>query len=154
MEPSGKRLLQQMILLERKVGLLYSKFSDQFPGECRFWKTLASEEANHAAMLETLLEYIIESPELSALLLATKEETVSAINDQLEKIITNVGNITSREDALLIALQIEQSAGETHYQETAEMENSSVDFSVFQQLNSADRDHAKRISERIANLAY
>ena len=139
-------LLRKMILLERNVALLYSHFEQLFNYDALFWKQLVLEEINHASLLESQLEYIADSKEFNNNLLGSTEETIAAINDNLEKILQSLqtGKLT-RENALSIALQIEQSAGEVHFQTTSTETISSIPVSIFQSLVDADKNHAERI---------
>lgn len=135
-----------MILLEKNVGALYSQFGELFPADLPLWKQLAHEEDNHASLIDTLKEYILDSGDLLKKLLVSSEETLSAINAKVEKMLDDPKcYATSREDALSIALQLEQSAGEVHFQCAADDEDVSVPLQIFNQLTSADKDHIKRI---------
>jgi rubrerythrin len=146
-------IVRSMILLERKVGLLYSLFEKKYPQDCAFWKQLVVEEVNHAGLLETLLEYIIDSKDIHKILLEVDEDSVLAINDKLENIIATFNDTAfSRENALLVALQIEQSAGEAHFQRVSAATDASVPVSIFQSLVGDDRDHANRINKYIHDL--
>ena len=54
-------------------------------------------------------------------------------------------NPPSRQLALTVALEIEGSAGEFHYQHAMELPADSESTKVFQELNNVDKDHASRI---------
>jgi hypothetical protein len=148
MNPSRIRLLHKMIRLENNVGMLYACFSRLFPDDREFWKMLSIEEGKHASLLWTHLEYILDSPDLSDALLAAKEESIDAINERIERLIIDVKDQPlSREDAFGMALQLEQSAGESHFQNVKDSTERSVALTVFDNLSSADRDHFRKITE-------
>ena len=148
MNPARIRLIHKMILLENNIGLLYACFGEQFPEDRPFWKKLAIEESNHASLLFTHLEYILDSKELSEQLLSAKEETLAAINERVEKLIFDLRTLSlSREDAFGVALQLEQSAGEIHFQNTTDKNGAAVPFFIFESLSSADKDHVRKITE-------
>ena len=153
MESQNRAPLQLMALLERNVGLLYSRFSTTFPEDREFWQSLAFEEERHASLVETHFENMAGSEELSNALAGMDIESIASVNKKVEGLIGAVGRIyLLRIEALTVALQIEQAAGESHYQAAATAGGKAVSISVFRDLNLASKDHAKRIMEYIEKI--
>lgn len=58
--------------------------------------------------------------------------------------------VPTRREAFQIALELEQSAAEAHYQEamaSGGIQDSSGLIGIFRDMNGADKDHSKRIRE-------
>lgn len=153
-------LIRKMIALEKNVGLLYTYFQDKFPEDKEFWKKLAAEEIKHATLIETHADFILDSKEAFSNLFESSEESLERIYSKVTQIIENLDQYTkSREDAFLVALQLEQSAGELHYQnivkETENGDEAPLPLTVFNLLANYDKDHSERILkylEKIHNL--
>jgi hypothetical protein len=127
-------ILRQMTRLERNVGALYARFAALFPQDSAFWAQLALEEERHAVLIETMKEYFMKSRDIMNRLTASGEDTILSVNAKVEKLLENTGaHVGDRHEALVIALQIEQSAGETHFQSAIEAGGGSPSLLVFEQ---------------------
>ena len=142
----ASRVILKLIDMEENVGKLYRIFGSVHPADFEFWMQLANEEDRHATLLRTHREYIAESPVLHDRLLASSVETLFAINSRIEEILLSRSNqVPNREDCFIIAIQIEQSAGEIHFQNTVTTADDDIAFQVLQTLYADDHDHADRI---------
>jgi len=140
-------LLAESVKLELLVADLYCQFTNSFPEDADFWGKLMFEEVNHASIIRSVAEFYKPLGVLPHGLLAPVLQDVRDINDKLGALIEQwQGAGQSREAAFNIALELEQSAGELHFQKfMASQEASSAVAQVFKGLNRDDRDHAERI---------
>ena len=79
------------------------------------------------------------------MLASSLEELRSANSTIVELLEKHQDTPPSREDAFNLALKLEQSAGEIHFQQFMEKSSTSKLDSIFQRLNRDDKDHAIRI---------
>jgi hypothetical protein len=131
------------IELENTLSGLYAYFSNRFPDDFIFWDQLRIEELNHAALLGTIknLSKVNLFPEGLVLEdLDAYERNIRLINGNM-----NEPDIPDRKAAFEFAYQIENSAGELHYQNKTLQEDPDEITRIFITLNGKDRDHAKRI---------
>ncbi|MDP8305254.1 MAG: rubrerythrin family protein [Candidatus Chlorobium antarcticum] len=138
------QLLEASIQLELNLAKLYTLFNDLFEEDEEFWWQLAMEERGHAALLQQ------EKKDPSVVFpenLLTKD--LEALNEANRLIINLVTQFQeqppTRRDAFDMALELELSAGESHYQEFLDSPSESATANIFKQLNQEDRDHAERI---------
>jgi ferritin len=148
MAPTVATLLDESIQLELNLAKLYTLFNDHFPEDEEFWWQLSIEERSHAALLQQEKKQpqpLVFFPEN---LLAKDLEALQANNavivEQVEKFAKSP---CSRGEALNLALKIEMSAGEAHFQEFMESETGSLTADLFKQLASEDQNHARRIRD-------
>ncbi len=146
--PTIAALLDESIQLELNLANLYTLFNDQFEQDEEFWWQLVMEERSHAALLQQEKKQPQPLQFFPANLLSKDLEALKANNAR----ITGEANRfkatpCSREEALNLALQIEMSAGEAHFQEFMESETGSLTADIFKQLASEDQNHARRLRE-------
>lgn len=152
MKEEFNRLIDKAIELELNVAELYIQFHRLFPSDASFWWQLAIEEKNHAALLRTLkemnqvhLEIPTEFYPESAEALDNSSRKISIAREEFEK-------NPDRSLALRTAYEIENSAGEFHYDSLAKSESSSQLARIFRKLNGSDLDHARRIRKYMDGL--
>ena len=146
--PTIAALLDESIQLELNLAKLYTLFNDRFEEDEEFWWQLSMEERSHAALLQQEkkqpqpLQFFPEN------LLSKDLDALKANNARILAEATRfAASPFSREEALSLALHIEMSAGEAHFQEFMESETGSLTADLFKQLASEDQNHAKRIRE-------
>lgn len=150
MDKDINKIIDESIDLEFNISNLYSIFYDLYIEDSDFWWELQMEEKNHASLLRSIKEFFIPYGKIPSGLLVKELNTLKESNNEILRIIDRVKSVTpTREECFDIALQLEDSASETHYQMF--MENNSGDkFSeVIQTLNREDKDHAERITKYI-----
>ncbi|MFC1651148.1 rubrerythrin family protein [Candidatus Latescibacterota bacterium] len=141
-----KHTIDESIQLELNISELYMIFNQAFEEDAYFWCELSEEELNHAELIrkagkiEILPDGIV--PELLHSILQDIIEENKRIVSFIDKYKLNP---PSREDAFKVALEIEDSAIEMHFQEFMESHSDSVLFQLFQKLNADDKDHYIRI---------
>ena len=134
-------LLDEAIRLENNVSDLYKKFFHHHD-DYEFWWKLAMEEKNHASLLRAGKEYYLDCFPREILPEALTE--LKAANRQVEEYL-NSAVIPDRATRFKIALELEDAAGEIHYQRAMEAETGGPMLVLFQKLNNEDKDHAARI---------
>jgi rubrerythrin len=140
--------LTSLIELEENAAELYLLFSSTIQEDYHFWWKLANEEMNHAALLKTSIEFakMDELPHIS-----TEDlEEVKELNKMFDNIIGEFKENPNRQKAFEIALEIESSAGESHYQEFMDTPSDNRVVQILQKLNRDDDDHYNRIKEYYA----
>ena len=133
------------IQLEKDISELYHFFAEIYPEDSEFWNQLVLEENNHAALLEEYRRYV------PRVFIGMSKTILMQTLEDIQKNFQKFRDFPpSPEEALNFSYLIEKNAGEAHYQAQLEKKHLSKEFSVFQVLNFADRDHAKRINEYIS----
>jgi ferritin len=140
------QLIAESITLELSVADLYRIFQKAFPDDSAFWRKLALEEEHHASLIKDGRDFLLFRGEFPTELLAPKVKMLVEVNSKLASLLQEYSkNPPSRESAFNIALNVEQSAGEVHFQRAMENSSTSTIMRVFQILNKGDKDHARRI---------
>lgn len=137
-------LIDEAIELEMNVGKLYSLFGRRCAKDRTFWLQIEIEEYNHAALLRASKEFVAYSKFPLDLIPRHQEQ----IRQSIQKVIESYNRFESNPDrfeAFSIAYELENSAGELHYQQFMESSKQDSITSTFKKLNQADTDHAKRI---------
>ncbi|HCD36107.1 rubrerythrin family protein [Chlorobium phaeovibrioides] len=144
MTASLDQLLDASIQLELNLAKLYTLFNDLFEEDEEFWWQLSMEERGHAALLQQ--EKKDPSVVFPENLLAKDLLALNESNGRITALVTQFRqNPPTRREAFDIALELELSAGESHYQEFLDSPSESATANIFKQLNQEDRDHAERI---------
>ncbi|TCD48722.1 rubrerythrin family protein [Chlorobium sp. N1] len=140
--------LDESIRLELNLARLYTLFHDASEEDEEFWWQLAMEERGHAALLQQEKKQPQPETFFPGNLLAKDLAALEAANRRINALIESFQQQPlPRADRFRTALELELSAGESHYQEFLDSPTESAAASIFKQLNQEDRDHAKRIRE-------
>jgi hypothetical protein len=142
-----EKYIDEAINLELNVAELYTVFCKAFPKDFDFWWKLSEEENNHAALLRSLKRIGPVIGEIPGEIFPHKLEELIAANTSICAIIKKFKKNPSRKEAFNIALEIEKSAGEMHFQTFMKRDSLPEDYDVFQKLNNDDIDHAARIQQ-------
>ena len=139
------KLAEEAMRLEYNVSKLYMIFRDAYPEDAAFWWQLVIEEGNHAALIKSGLDYFMPAGVFPEKMFPAMEELQEA-NKELESLLEKyTADSPSRETAFNVALKMEMSAGEIHFQQVMTKSADSKVLAMFQKLNQDDKDHAKRI---------
>jgi hypothetical protein len=139
-------IIFESIKLELNVSTLYTVFEKAFPDDSAFWAKLALEEQNHAALIKDGRHTLLSEPEFALDLLAPKVKMLEEVNGKLSALLEEYSKTPpSRETAFNVALNLEESAGEVHFQRAMERPDASMILKMFQILNTDDKNHADRI---------
>lgn len=141
-----EKIIDESIKLEQNVAALYTIFSVTFREDSDFWKDLVLEEENHASLIREGRKSFLLRGEFPHELLAPKIEMLITTNNKLASLLKKYSkNPPSRETAFKVAFELENSAGEVHFQQAMEKSPDSQLMAIFQHLNRDDKDHARRI---------
>ena len=144
--------IDESINLELNVSDLYLIFQELFPDDAKFWRDLVWEEKNHAAIFESAKNVLKQLKMFPHNLLHHNLQDLKDTNSTLLSLIKSFKNTPpSREEAFNIALKVEISAGELHFQDFMDEETNSEIVQFFQKLNKNDKDHAMRIRSYMDN---
>ncbi len=144
-----KELLETSIELELLVSDLYSLYNEIFPEDSDFWWDLSFEEKNHASLLESM-RTCLEKGILPEDAIFKNIKTMNDVKSQIRTLISKYKKLTpSYEDAYYEAVKLESSASELHHHLMMTRESDCDIIKIFQSLDDADEDHAKRISDLI-----
>ena len=137
--------ISALIELEQNASRLYLTFSSLIQEDYNFWWRLANEEMNHAALLKTSIEFakLNELPHITT----DDLDEVKKLNKQFDGIIEDFRKNPNRQRSFEIALEIENSAGESHYQEFMDVKSDNKVVQILQQLNKEDDNHYNRIKK-------
>lgn len=139
------QLAEEAMRLEYNVSKLYMIFRDAHPEDKNFWWKLVIEEGNHAALIKSGRDYFMPVGVFPDEMFAAMEE-MRAANRELGSLLEKyTDDPPSRETAFNVALKMEMSAGEIHFQQAMTKSADSKVLAMFQKLNQDDKDHAKRI---------
>ena len=146
MEEDLAPLIKESINLELNVAELYLVFYNLFSDDAAFWWKMTVEEENHAALLRSGKELYLPRNKFPRNLVHGLLQDLIDKNRELNALIEEYGrNPPSREEAFNIALSIENSAYELHFQKFMDKKPSSRMEEIFQQLNQDDKNHAEKI---------
>ncbi len=140
------QLIHESIQLELNVAELYKIFNKLFPEDAYFWWKLSEEETNHAYLIRKVGELDFLTKNIIEEMLPRKLIEIREANQKISSYIDEYKlNPPSREEAFYVALEIEQSVSEMHYQRFMEKESEDIITQTFQKLNNYEKDHFERL---------
>ena len=139
--------LDEASALETIMADLYSSFEKSFVEDAVFWKQLADEELNHAALIQN----VKSDPEVSKWFVHDApddlvKETVKTMEWATSLVIKYSEEKPDRLTAFNTALEVEKTAWELHYQSLMTKKSDKWFVDIVQELNKYDRDHLRRIN--------
>jgi hypothetical protein len=144
MDKSIYVLIDEAIKLELNMSKLYGLFREFNDKDHSFWYKLEVEEKNHAALLKTARDFVSFNRFPEKII----PEDISVLEESNRKVSEAIDTFIlapEREKAFSIAIELEKSAGEIHYQYFMEQEDNDRISEIFRQLNREDKHHAQRI---------
>ena len=145
MENDLIQLANEAIHLEYNVSKLYMIFRDSHPEDEKFWWELVIEESNHAALIKSGMDYFMPEGYFPDEIFPSMDELQETNRELVSLLEKYTNHPPSREIGFNLALKIEMSAAEIHFQNTMTKSTDSDVLKLFQKLNQDDKDHAKRI---------
>jgi CheY-like chemotaxis protein len=143
-----EQFIDEAIQLELNAAKIYLIFSEAIPEDANFWATLAWEEKNHAAALKTGKDVLVPMDQFPGEILPNVIQTLFDTNLWLNSLKEKFSETKpDRETAFAIAIKIESSAGEQHFQRVMESPTDSNVIRIFQELCEDDIHHLSRIRE-------
>lgn len=142
----NSEIIDTSIALELAVADLYLLFYKIYPEDSDFWWKMSIEEKGHAALLRSGRDSFMPLQKFPEELV---NNSLNKLKNSLRLITEKTNEIKEnplpRKEAFYLAVEIEESAGEHHYQEFMADSQDEVINNVFQKLNGADKDHRDRI---------
>ena len=146
MENKLLQLANEAMRLEYNVSKLYMIFRNAYPEDGDFWWKLVIEENNHAGLIKSGIESFLPKDLFPSEILATELNELQEVNRELISFLHKYETFPpTRETAFNLALKIERSAGEIHFQNAMTKDTDSKALKLFQKLNQDDKDHEKKI---------
>ncbi|MBL7129164.1 MAG: rubrerythrin family protein [Ignavibacteria bacterium] len=147
MKDELSQLLDEFIHLEINVAEIYNIFHYTFPEDDDFWWRLHLEESNHAALIKSAKDVFVPVGKFPSEFLSVSLEDLRDSNTELFNIVKKYKDTrVSRDVAFNIALQLENTKGERHYQRFMNKKSDTKLDEIFQRLNNDEKNHALRIS--------
>lgn len=132
--------------LELNVSSLYSVFHQTFPEDANFWWVLVLEEKNHAALFRSGIDSLEQIQKFPHDLLVKNIKILHKENQKLQDLVAQYKLFPpEREEAFNLALKLENTATELHFQKFMTGNGGCLIDNIFRELNEADKDHAQRI---------
>lgn len=151
MQYALEQFIDEAIQLELNAAAIYSIFSETIPEDANFWAMLAWEEKNHAAVLKTGKEILVPQDQFPLEVLPNFVQLLIETNNWLRSLIEEFSKARpDRATAFEIALKIEKSAGEQHFQRVMETPSDSKIINILQELCEDDLHHLRRVREYMA----
>ncbi len=143
-------IVEALINLEICVAGLYRQFSGLFEEDQAFWQRLAAEEEAHAQILRNNRTIILEHLRLPASRLKGLVSSFELIAKRIVELSQEYQKEKpDKSEAYVAAIQLEQSAGEIHFQEITSCLKDTQVKCMFEKFNQADQDHTRRIRNRL-----
>lgn len=140
--------IQLLVELENGVAALYDRFAEQYPEDRSFWLELRNEEYDHGNNLKNFEKLQQGCEKKAAIASDISQEVAEMMVSRVHTLMADLQKqCISRKEALWIALQLEQSAGEFHYRAISGVLNCAAGRSPA--LWKDDFDHAARIRSYI-----
>jgi CheY-like chemotaxis protein/rubrerythrin len=145
--------LEQAIELELNAAEIYAIFSKAVPEDADFWSGLSWEERNHATLLKTARDMFVPADQFPAEMLPAFIQALIESNNWL-KIMREkyLKAPPDRQTAFTLALKIEDTAGEKHFQKVMESPSDSKIVKIFQKLCEDDINHYDRIKKYMSEV--
>ena len=142
----NSEIIDTSIAIELAVADIYLLFHTSYPEDSDFWWKMSIEEKGHAALLRSGRDSFMPLKKFPKELVTT---SLNKLKNSLQFITEKSNEIKenpiSRKEAFDLAVYIEESIGELHYQEFMAQSQDVAVNNVFQKLNGADKDHRDRI---------
>lgn len=147
-DKEASSLIYESIRLELNASRLYQIFYNLFPVDSQFWWKMMIEEKGHAALLETGKDDFFPMGKFPVSILAESLSEVEEANSSIEKLIEEFEKKPpSREEAFKAAHDLENAAGEVHFQRFVDGKSPTKMESVFQKLIREDKNHELKLEE-------
>jgi len=140
--------IEEAIKLELNAAEIYAIFSQAIPEDADFWSGLSWEERNHASLLKTARDIFMTPDRFPSEMLPAFILSLIESNNWLETVRQEYIKVRpDRQTAFAVALKIEDTAGEKHFQKVMENPSDSKIVKIFQKLCEDDINHYDRIKK-------
>lgn len=139
--------LEEAIQSELNAAELYRMFCEYYPEDYSLWWKLCEEELDHASLLKSAIQFY-EFGDIPFDISDTDLVVLTDLNKGFLSIIEEFKKNPSRKYAFDIALQLESSVGEVHYQKFMTNSDKNDHLSlILKKLNKDDINHESRIKD-------
>ena len=146
MQYALEQFIDEAIQLELNAAAIYSIFSKAIPEDANFWAELSWEERSHASILKTGKDILVPQDKFPVEVLPDFVQLLIETNSWLKSLLKEFSQaMPDRQIAFEIALKIEESAGEQHFQRVMAEPSDSNIINILQELCEDDLDHMNRI---------
>lgn len=143
-----EQFIDEAIQLELNAAEIYSIFSEAIPVDADFWAGISWEERNHAALLKTGKDILMPQEKFPGEILPDFIQSLMDTNRWLESLREKYTRTPpDRSTAFAVALKIENSAGEMHFQKVMGTPAVSNVVQILQELCEDDIHHYARIKK-------
>lgn len=140
--------IEEAIKLELNAAEIYGVFAATIPVDADFWAGLSWEERNHASLLKTSQNVLVPADEFPGEVLPEFIQPFIETNRWLKSLLDDFAETPpDRKTAFAIALKIENSAGEQHFQRVMGTPSDSKIVQILQELCEDDINHHARIEK-------
>ena len=134
--------IEEAIKLELNAAEIYGIFAATIPVDADFWAGLSWEERNHASLLKTSQNVLVPVDEFPGAVLPQFIQSLIETNRWMETLRDDFTQTPpDRKKAFDIALKIENSAGEQHFQRVMGTPSDSKVVQILQELCEDDINH-------------
>lgn len=146
MQYALEQFIDEAIELELNAAAIYAIFSKAIPEDANFWAGLAWEERSHASILKTGKDVLVPRDQFPVAILPDFVQLLVETNRWLRSLMEEFSQAgPDRQTAFGIALKIEESAGEQHFQRVMAAPTDSKIITILQELCEEDLHHMDRI---------
>lgn len=139
-------IIEESLNLELNISSLYTVFYGSLANDSEFWWRLVLEEKNHAALFRSGIENLELLKKFPHDILVQNIKILQEENQKLQDLVAQYKLFPpDREEAFNIALNLENSTAELHFQQFMDNDGDCLIDKIFRELNQADKDHAIRI---------
>jgi len=150
MENQYTLLFNEAISVERNIGSFYALCATHFKDDRTFWWKLSEEEEQHAKILESGLEFLLEENLFPNAILDLDIEDLKEINVKIEeKIAQFQEKVPNKKEIYFYALELEEASLEFFFQQITSRKSDDKTINIFNNLVGYDKDHARRIQNLI-----
>ncbi len=150
MENQYTLLFNEAIRVERNIGSFYALCATHFKDDRTFWWKLSEEEEQHAKILESGLEFLLEEKLFPNAILDLDIEDLKEINVKVEeKIAQFQEKVPNKKKIYFYALELEEASLEFFFQQITSRKSDDKTINIFNNLVGYDKDHARRIQNLI-----
>jgi rubrerythrin len=155
MENQYTLLFNEAIRVERNIASFYALCATHFKDDRTFWWKLSEEEEQHAKILESGLEFLLEENLFPSAILGLDIEDLKVINGKLEEKIAQIqAKAPNKKEVYFYALELEKASLEFFFQQITSRKSDDKTINIFNNLVGYDKDHARRIQNLINKAKF
>jgi rubrerythrin len=150
MDARIEEIFNATIIMERRIAGFYNVLAGLFPDDAVFWEALSKEEETHAAIIHAGKDYFYEEGLFPIEMLDPDLDRINELNFMIEEKLRHFKSHTpTQKEALLFALQIENSSGEYYFQIVLSMPMGKAAIKLMKELAEGERDHIRKVMAMI-----